>query len=181
MRESFTKRAALQHRTTRMIVVVTAVFGVCNTLPFVLNIWEAFQPDDFWDNVQKPALLVTDFSNCLVILNSSSTFLIYLVYCTSYRKLFLAMFKVSKAEVSSEPHVTEIGVSEYPIRPKTQLRTFMANCKYTTVLEKKSPRGSRLSSRKRVDISSCDNVSKYGDEVWLYIYTVQCAGTLSNM
>lgn len=90
-RTKLTYRQTQQRKTTQMIVVVTAVFAVCNTLPFMLNIWEAmrpslFDPDDAW---QPSAFLMLDISNVLVVVNSSTTILIYLIYCRKYRILWI--------------------------------------------------------------------------------------------
>lgn len=78
-------------KTTQMIVVVTAMFLFCNTLPFVLNIWEATMPHVFGTEepfLQAVAYLVVDLSNTLVVLNSAFNFLLYVAYCKKYRQLF---------------------------------------------------------------------------------------------
>lgn len=121
MREILTKRVLMQERTTHMIVLVTVMFGLCNTLPFVLNIWEACEPDLFWERIYKPALLTTDVSNCLVILNSSTTFLIYLMYCKKYRKLFLRMFRLITVE--NGDLVTDNVISEFASRNLSRMRS----------------------------------------------------------
>lgn len=78
-----------EYRTAQMIIVVTTMFGVCNTLAFVLNIWEAYQRDLFSTaNHRFLAYLILDISNILILLNSASTFVIYLLYCNRYRLLF---------------------------------------------------------------------------------------------
>lgn len=83
------KDAKRQGNITRMIVVVTLIFLLCNTLPFVLNIWEAletslFNPSNPWSSV---AYVTLDVSNILVVLNSSTNFILYAIYCRQYRKL----------------------------------------------------------------------------------------------
>lgn len=75
------------NRTTRMVVIVTLIFGTCNVLPFVLNIWEAREPDLFSGERKAEAYLTLDVSNVLVVFNSSSTFIIYYFCCQRYRTL----------------------------------------------------------------------------------------------
>uniref|UniRef100_A0A915HPV5 G-protein coupled receptors family 1 profile domain-containing protein n=1 Tax=Romanomermis culicivorax TaxID=13658 RepID=A0A915HPV5_ROMCU len=89
VRQIMTKKRTNQQKTTQLIVVVTIIFGLCNTLPFVLNVWEAVDSDVFWGQKTATALLVTDLANLLVILNSASTFLVYLFYCEKYRRTLI--------------------------------------------------------------------------------------------
>lgn len=95
-----------QNRTTRMIVVVTSMFGVCNSLAFILNIWEAIKPNLFQSELSVAAYLLLDISNIAVILNCSTTFVIYLIYCKKYRTYFYRYRPSCKAsahiEISSE-------------------------------------------------------------------------------
>lgn len=86
------KKRRVKTKTTQMIVVVTAMFLICNTLPFVLNIWEAVMPQVFTSddqNLQSVAYMLVDLSNTLVVFNSASTFLLYVAYCKKYRDLFM--------------------------------------------------------------------------------------------
>lgn len=167
MRQTLTKRALMQQRTTHMIIVVTVMFGLCNIMPFVLNIWEAFEPDLFWENVSKNALLTTDISNCLVILNSSTTFIIYLLYCQKYRKMFLNLFRMAKIE-SGEPLLTDYANSEYASRKQSRLRSYYIggdneNEKYLAILELKThrePMNCRLDND-----NDAYNISPRGDDV----------------
>lgn len=79
-----------QRQTTRMIVVVTAVFAFCNALPLVLNVWEALDPFLFVDDTTKRmvAFFMLDISNVLVVFNSTINFMIYWIYCRQYRRIF---------------------------------------------------------------------------------------------
>jgi len=90
IRHTSIKKAQQQKRTTQMIILVTCIFGACNTLPFVLNVWEAFDIDKFWDpKTNGVQLMVNDLSNLLVILNSVTNFPIYVVYCKKYRQVLI--------------------------------------------------------------------------------------------
>lgn len=89
MRKS--QKQTQQGKITRMIIVVTSAFAISNTLPYVINIWEAASPDLF-DNEDRWTLLasfILDASNTLLVLNSSITCLVYLCYCRKYKLLFL--------------------------------------------------------------------------------------------
>lgn len=84
------KRTIRKHQTTRMITLVTVIFGLCNILPFVLNIWEALDTSLFRGELRVAAYLTLDISNVLVVLNSSTTFIIYFVHCQKYRSIIVA-------------------------------------------------------------------------------------------
>lgn len=80
-----------QHRTTRMIIIVTIMFALCNVITFFLNIWESCNPDLFnadssWSGT---AFVLLDVSNISIMINSSVNFVVYLIYCRRYRILFL--------------------------------------------------------------------------------------------
>lgn len=82
-----------QHSTSRMVIIVTIVFILCNFLTFALSVWEwcdpdLFEPYNVWCNI---AFILIDVSNICVMLNSSLTFIIYIVYCKHYHKYFRRM------------------------------------------------------------------------------------------
>lgn len=81
--------AVQQQQTSHVIVVVTIMFTLCNSLSFIISVWEAFELDLFSGKAAVAAFLLLDLSNVLVVFNSATTFLFYLRYCTKYRKLFL--------------------------------------------------------------------------------------------
>lgn len=87
-----------QRQVTRMIIVVTAVFAGCNMMAFCLSIWEAISPASFRFHINGhlwhsfTAYVFTEISNVLIVLNSSVNFIIYLVYCRKYRRLFEKFF-----------------------------------------------------------------------------------------
>uniref|UniRef100_A0A915KS94 G-protein coupled receptors family 1 profile domain-containing protein n=1 Tax=Romanomermis culicivorax TaxID=13658 RepID=A0A915KS94_ROMCU len=100
-RSTLSKRETTQRKTTQMIILVTSIFGFCNILPFALNIWEAFDYDAFWSqNPSQLALVVVDLSNILVIFHSSTTFLVYLAYCSKYRRICLYFLSLRKFDTS---------------------------------------------------------------------------------
>ena len=74
-----------QLKTTQMISIITIMFAVCNTPAYLLNIWEAIDSDLF---VKHPvvAFLSMDISNCLILINSATTFCIYFIFCRHFRK-----------------------------------------------------------------------------------------------
>lgn len=77
-----------RNRTTNMIITVTCLFGVCNFLAFVLNIWEACKPDLFVSESKFIAFMVLDVSNIAVVSQCSVTFVVYLIYCRKYKYYF---------------------------------------------------------------------------------------------
>ncbi len=97
----FARAVQKRNKTTVMILVVTGIFALCNTLPFVLNFCEAIKNDLFEDASSRyVAFLVFDSSNLLVVFNSSSTFLVYLYFCKRYRQLLWKSGRAKK-ELSS--------------------------------------------------------------------------------
>ncbi|MFH4980728.1 hypothetical protein AB6A40_007437 [Gnathostoma spinigerum] len=84
-----------EHNTTFMLMLVTAIFACCNTLPFLLNLVECAIPD-FFTNPQTSyfAYYLNDISNLLVVLNSATTFLIYYAFSAKYRSSFNDLFRL---------------------------------------------------------------------------------------
>lgn len=69
-----------------MLLIVTFVFAGCNTLPFLLNLAECVKPDLFADeNTATLAYQLNDLSTLLVVLNSSTTWIIYIIFSAKYR------------------------------------------------------------------------------------------------
>lgn len=84
-----------QHQTSTMIIIVTVMFVILNAPAFILNIWEAsnpdiFNPDSSWSYI---AFLLLDISNSCIMINSSNNFIVYLIYCRRYRVYFLTINK----------------------------------------------------------------------------------------
>lgn len=98
LRQVLSKNASRQARTTHMIVAVTVLFGVCNVLPFVLNIWEAVDAEAFATDPDKLVSLLTDISNALVLMHSSITVFLYSYYIRKYRIILLVLIGLMSKE-----------------------------------------------------------------------------------
>ncbi|VDK49776.1 unnamed protein product [Anisakis simplex] len=73
---------------TITMIMVVVLFLCCNTLALIVNIIETFfEPDTLLLN------FLTDGSNFLVIFNSSVNCLIYLIFSTEYREVFMLTVK----------------------------------------------------------------------------------------
>lgn len=82
-----TRQQQREQSTTMMLLVVTLIFAVCNTLPFLLNFAECIKPDLFEDpKTAGFAFSLNDVSNSLVMLNSATTFIVYLAFSEKYRQ-----------------------------------------------------------------------------------------------
>lgn len=84
----FSRRQIRQRQTTQMIIMITLIFAICNAPAFLINIWEGLDENLFYGPWSSVAYMALDISNNLVVLNSSSTFVIYMLYCSKYRILF---------------------------------------------------------------------------------------------
>lgn len=83
--------------TTFMIMTLTLAFVLFNVLPLAGDLWEALDPNLYDGPWMKSGLAVSELSNCLSVLNSSCTFVIYLAYCRKYRRLFLRYSRIDPA------------------------------------------------------------------------------------
>lgn len=85
-RLSLTRQQIREQSTTLMLLIVTFVFAGCNTLPFLLNLAECVKPDLFSDeDTRIVAYQLNDLSTLLVVLNSSTTWIIYIIFSAKYR------------------------------------------------------------------------------------------------
>lgn len=91
-RQRLNGRQRHQYRTSHMIIVVTVMFGFCNIFAFVLAIWELCDTELFFGPKAENAYLLLDISNIAILFNSSTTFIVFLVYCSKYRRFFLWFF-----------------------------------------------------------------------------------------
>ncbi|CAD5223719.1 unnamed protein product [Bursaphelenchus okinawaensis] len=82
-----TRQQQREQSTTLMLLVVTLVFAVCNTLPFLLNLAECMKRDLFEaESTAWIAYQLNDLSNLLVVLNSSTTWIVYIIFSAKYRE-----------------------------------------------------------------------------------------------
>lgn len=85
-RLSLTRQQIREQSTTVMLLVVTLIFAACNTLPFLLNFAECIKPDLFVDeDTASLAFQLNDLSTLLVVLNSSTTWIVYIIFSAKYR------------------------------------------------------------------------------------------------
>uniref|UniRef100_A0A915C2H8 G-protein coupled receptors family 1 profile domain-containing protein n=1 Tax=Parascaris univalens TaxID=6257 RepID=A0A915C2H8_PARUN len=93
-RLALTRQQQREHSTTFMLMMVTVMFALCNTLPFILNLVECALPD-FFSNPETMyfAYQLNDISNLLVILNSATTFIIYFLFSAKYRQTILLFLR----------------------------------------------------------------------------------------
>lgn len=67
-----------------MLLCVVMVFFLCNILPLVVNVMEAFWKQMLDEMVQT--------SNLLVTINSSVNFIIYVIFGEKFKRIFLRLF-----------------------------------------------------------------------------------------
>ncbi|VDM47068.1 unnamed protein product [Toxocara canis] len=93
-RLALTRQQQREHNTTVMLMMVTIMFALCNTLPFILNLVECALPD-FFSNPETMyfAYQLNDISNLLVVLNSATTFIIYFIFSAKYRQTIIAFLR----------------------------------------------------------------------------------------
>ncbi|KAI1723840.1 7 transmembrane receptor (rhodopsin family) domain-containing protein [Ditylenchus destructor] len=86
-RSSLSSLAATSADDTITMIMVVVLFLSCNTLALIVNLIETFfEPDALLLN------LLSDASNFLVIFNSSVNCVIYMIFNTEYREVFLIHF-----------------------------------------------------------------------------------------
>uniref|UniRef100_A0A915IPG5 G-protein coupled receptors family 1 profile domain-containing protein n=1 Tax=Romanomermis culicivorax TaxID=13658 RepID=A0A915IPG5_ROMCU len=90
-----------QYRTCRMIIVVTVIFGACNSFTFALNWWELVDRNLYDGPNAQAAFVLLDVANIAILVNSSTNFIVYLIYCEKYRKLFV-MFLTCRCRQANE-------------------------------------------------------------------------------
>ncbi|CAD6197199.1 unnamed protein product [Caenorhabditis auriculariae] len=98
-RHKLTGQQQREHSTTLMLLCVTMVFVSCNTLPFILNIVEGVFPNVFVSSGEDDILIANtmiDISNLLVVLNSTSTFVIYLFFSRKYCQTVTGLFNLKQ-------------------------------------------------------------------------------------
>ncbi len=86
-RAALTALEVTEHKTSVMMVVIVLIFVLCYSLSFVLNLYEALNPNAFYHRIHGPKLFfINDLSNTLIVANSATTFIVYLILSKKYRK-----------------------------------------------------------------------------------------------
>ncbi|GMT10573.1 hypothetical protein PFISCL1PPCAC_1870, partial [Pristionchus fissidentatus] len=97
--------------TTVMLLVVTFLFAASNTLPFLLNVAECVYRPLFTDErTANIAYQINDLANLLVVLNSATTFLIYLSFSEKYRETGMFILRNGCCASSGE-YTTYVAMS----------------------------------------------------------------------
>lgn len=87
-RKYLSRKEKSEYKTTVMMCVVVLVFVLCNSLPMILNVLEAFYPNLFLDpDTLVIGFLLNDVCNLLVVVNSMINFVTYSVFSQKYRNL----------------------------------------------------------------------------------------------
>ncbi|TKR87097.1 hypothetical protein L596_011559 [Steinernema carpocapsae] len=111
-RQAMTRQQQREHKTTVMLLMVTVMFAVCNTLPFLLNLVECAKPDLFIaESTAAIAFQLNDISTLLVVLNSASTFAIYFMFSAKYRNTMLGWFRHGCAGKQNDAYYNNLILS----------------------------------------------------------------------
>ncbi|VDP47175.1 unnamed protein product [Soboliphyme baturini] len=95
-----------QHRLAVMMIMIVVEFFVCNSLAFVLNALEA---GGYFNGVTENMALfyfLMDINNLLIELDSSTNFIVYMIFCRQFQKRFLCIFKAVRPPPSESVTVT---------------------------------------------------------------------------
>ncbi|KAI6213283.1 FMRFamide receptor [Aphelenchoides besseyi] len=86
-RRALTRQQQREQRTSVMLVTITLLFAFTNALPFILNLAECVKRDLFEaESTAWIAFYLNDFSTLLVVLNSSTTWIVYIIFSAKYRQ-----------------------------------------------------------------------------------------------
>lgn len=85
-RDRMSRQKQGQHKTAQMMCLIIGIFILTNTIPYILNIIEALNPD-LMANAELSAIpfLIMDISNTLIVLNCSATIFVYYCYSSKFR------------------------------------------------------------------------------------------------
>lgn len=157
-RKLLTSQQQSEHKTTSMMIVVIILFLFCNTLPFVLNLVEAFDMQLFInDTSMVPAYLVLDISNTLVVINSSSTFIIYYNFSQKYKLLVLRLLRREELDSTALEFTTHTHSGSIHYRGLSQKSHDRTVANGVLIAEKSS--GERRSTELRKVVAQDDSES----------------------
>lgn len=106
-RKHLSRKEITEYKTTVMMCVIVLVFLLCNSLPMILNVLEAFYPNLFLDpHTMVIGYMLNDICNLLVVINSTINFITYSVFSQKYRNLL-------KAFINRTSHLTRLNTERY--------------------------------------------------------------------
>ncbi|PAV79036.1 hypothetical protein WR25_23016 [Diploscapter pachys] len=91
-RKELVAKERREHSTAKMMIFVVIVFLVCYIFSFVLNVTEIFFPDLFQEN--RIGYVFNDINNILVVVNSSTAFIFYMIYSTRFRNQLRTLYGI---------------------------------------------------------------------------------------
>lgn len=97
-----------EQKASVMMAVIVLVFLVCYSLPFVINIIVMFNPNFFKsEETAFLAFILNDVCNLLVIVNASTTFIIYYTFSKKYRTVMYRQFSRRR---STRSEISQLGL-----------------------------------------------------------------------
>lgn len=111
--QEMSRKQIQQRKTSAMIVTVILMFAFCNTAPFLINIWEAIDKTLFYGPRMKTAFILLDVSNLLIVLNSSTTAIIYWIYCRKFRRMFRHFATFSCFKTDNRRRLSNINADHF--------------------------------------------------------------------
>ncbi|PAV59470.1 hypothetical protein WR25_09594 [Diploscapter pachys] len=91
-RKELVAKERREHSTAKMMIFVVIVFLVCYIFSFVLNVTEIFFPELFQEN--RIGYVFNDINNILVVVNSSTAFIFYMIYSTRFRDQLRTLYGI---------------------------------------------------------------------------------------
>lgn len=154
-RKSLSRQEMREYKTAHMMIVIIAIFLLTNTIPYVMNIIEALQPDLMRDENNFIPFVVMDISNLLVVLNSSTTCFIYFCFSSKFRlvlieyggnllKLIINCFAQKNEAVMERPR-------SFSENSQYSLQCAMDKQSYSTIRAKKTGRMTEISQLLRIN------------------------------
>jgi hypothetical protein len=142
-----------EHTISMMMIVVTLIFAVCNSLTLVLNVLEVIDKDLF-ETHSTIYYMLNDTSNLLVVLNCSTTWIIYYHFSTRFRRLFLyAICGSNSTWVVRKVGVPEHAQNALSYSHNVSSRTHNFSVKHNTMLQTVHTKLGILNENDEVEIS----------------------------